>query len=122
MTWLLVALGGAAGALARYGVARALPWGAGEGFPWATFGVNVAGALLLGVLLRWLPGDADGARALLAVGFCGAFTTFSTFGWETLVMVERQAWGLAAAYVGGSVVAGVAAVAAGLWVGGRMGG
>ncbi|MCU1691609.1 MAG: crcB 2 [Frankiales bacterium] len=74
MTALLVALGGAAGAAARYGVAQALPGRR------ATLLVNVAGSLLLGLLL----GVHGHAYALLGVGFCGALTTFSTYALEVL--------------------------------------
>lgn len=77
-TLLAVAVGGAAGAAARYGVDLCVPDGA---LTWATLGINVVGALLLGMVmgapLRRLPGGSVG-RSLLGTGFCGGFTTFST--------------------------------------------
>lgn len=117
MSWLLVALGGGAGAAARFGVSQAL---AGrDGFPWATFAINVVGSLLLGILMGAFPSaeEAWRVRALLAVGFCGGFTTFSTFSYETLVLFQRGSPATALAYAGGSVVMGLAAA----WVGLRMG-
>jgi CrcB protein len=116
VSWLLVALGGGAGAAARFGVSQAL---AGrDGFPWATFAINVAGSLLLGILMGAFPsGDAWRVRALLAAGFCGGFTTFSTFSYETLVLLQRGSPSTALAYAGGSVMAGLLAA----WVGLRMG-
>jgi len=122
VTYLYVALGGAAGALARFLVGGWVTNGAGPGFPGATFAINVAGSLLLGFLLRLLPGHAAEAelRALLAVGFCGAFTTFSTFGVETVELLRRSAYGAAAAYVAGSVVLSALAVVAGAWLAARL--
>lgn len=95
---------------------------AGPEFPWATLAINVAGSLLLGTLLRALPGPAVApeARALLAIGFCGAFTTFSTFGYETASLLQGDTPGLAAVYVAASVALSVLAVFAGLWIGGRI--
>lgn len=120
MVPLYVALGGAAGALARFALGGWIAGRAGEGFPWATFAVNVAGSLLLGFFLRALPGHPAEAelRALLAVGFCGAFTTFSTFGYETTALLHRGAMGSAAGYVVGSVLLSVAGVLAGAWLAG----
>ena len=121
MTHLYVALGGAAGALARFWVGGWVAEWVRPGFPWATFAINVAGSLLLGFLLRLLPGQAaEGElRALLAVGFCGAFTTFSTFGVETAELLRRSAYGAAAAYAAGSVCLSVLAVVAGAWLAAR---
>jgi len=113
MRLVLIGLGGAAGALARYAVARA----AGpDAVPWATLGINLAGSLLLGVVLG---AAADGrlgglAVAALGVGFLGAFTTFSTFSWETLTLLREDRLGAAAAYAAASVVGGLAAAGAGL--------
>ncbi|HEX7242479.1 MAG TPA: fluoride efflux transporter CrcB [Longimicrobiaceae bacterium] len=122
MSLLWVALGGAAGALARFGVGSwAGPWD-GTRFPWATFGINLAGSLLLGFLLSALPGRPGETelRLLLGVGFCGAFTTFSTFGWETVLLLRGGAPATALAYAAGSVLLSVAGVAAGTWLAARV--
>ena len=107
-------LGGAIGALARYGLARALPHDPGA-WPWATFCVNVAGALALGYLTtrlqERLPPTAY-RRPLLGTGLCGALTTFSTVQVELLQMLDDGRSGLAAAYAAASIAAGVLAIAA----------
>jgi fluoride exporter len=107
-------LGGAIGALARYGLARALPHDPGS-WPWATFCVNVAGALALGYLTtrlqERLPPTAY-RRPLLGTGLCGALTTFSTMQVELLQMLDDGRSGLAAGYAAASVAAGVLAIAA----------
>ena len=104
--------GGTAGALARAGVADALPAQPGH-WPWATFLVNVAGALALGYfttrLTERLPQSAY-RRPLLGTGFCGALTTFSTMQVELLGMLDSGRVALAATYAAGSVIAGFAAV------------
>ena len=114
---LLVAAGGALGAVARYGVGRILPMG---GWPYATLTDNVVGGLLMGLLTGWLAfrGGApqDSIRLFTAVGVLGGFTTFSAFSLETALMIERRQLGLAAAYVGLSVVLSVAALFAGLLI------
>ena len=98
-----VFIGGVAGALARAGVAEALPHDPGH-WPWATLLVNVAGAFVLGVVA------ARGARrALVGQGFCGALTTFSAFQLELLRMLDAGRIGLALAYAGASLALGVAA-------------
>lgn len=95
---------------------------AAVGLHWATFAVNVLGSLLLGLVLGLYPTPDAGVpvRALVATGFCGAFTTFSTFGFETLMMLQARAYGEAALYVLASTAAGVAAAAAGFSVGSRL--
>jgi CrcB protein len=107
-------VGGAIGALARYGVGRALPHDPGS-WPWATFLVNVAGALLLGYLTtrlqERLPPTAY-RRPLLGTGLCGALTTFSTMQVELLQMLDAGEDGLAAGYAAASIAAGVLAIAA----------
>ena len=106
--------GGAIGALARYGLAEALPHDAGS-WPWATFAVNVAGALALGYLTtrlqERLPPSAY-RRPLLGTGLCGALTTFSTMQVELLSMLDDGRTGLAAGYATASIAAGVLAVTA----------
>lgn len=106
-----VAVAGAIGALCRYGIGAA----AGpQRFPWPTLIVNVAGSLVLGYVLqrgtgRW-PSDAVTA---VAVGFLGAFTTFSTFGYETVVLLRTGRTAAAFVYIVSSVVVGIAAAGAG---------
>lgn len=115
--FLLVAAGGALGAVARYGVGRILPMG---GWPYATLTVNVVGGLLMGLLTGWLAfrggASQDSIRLFAAVGVLGGFTTFSAFSLETAQMIERRQLGLAAAYVGLSVVLSVAALFIGLMI------
>ena len=107
-------LGGAIGALARYGLAEALPHDRGT-WPLATFAVNVAGALALGYLTtrlqERLPPSAY-RRPLLGTGLCGALTTFSTMQVELLQMLDAGEAGLAASYVAASLAAGLLAIAA----------
>jgi CrcB protein len=108
--------GGAAGTLARAGVAEALPVHAGA-FPWATLLANLAGAALLG----WLVAVAAGGLwpPLVGTGFCGALTTFSTLQIETVRLVDYGDEGLAAAYMAISVTAGLAAAELGRRLGSR---
>jgi fluoride exporter len=107
-------LGGAIGALARYGLADALPHDPGT-WPWATFAVNIAGALALGYLTtrlqERLPPSAY-RRPLLGTGLCGALTTFSTMQVELLQMLDAGEAGLAASYAAASLAAGLLAIAA----------
>jgi fluoride exporter len=124
---LMVALGGAAGALGRYALGEWVHARLGGGFPWATLVVNVAGGLLLGCALPLLAADAalTPLRAFVTVGCLGAFTTFSTFAYDAAFMLRMRTPGLAAAYavasVGlslGALVLGLAASAAVLSAGG----
>ena len=113
---LLVALGGGLGAASRFGVSLAVPARA-DAWPVATFGINVAGSLLIGLLAGWLSTRGDAAepwRLLLGVGVLGGFTTFSAYSLETMRMIERNDWVGASTYSIGSVIAGLAAVAIGL--------
>lgn len=119
MTYLWVALGGAAGAAARYGVAQWAGARWGWTFPWGTLVVNVTGSLAIGLLMALLIGrGADPAfRLLLVTGFLGGYTTFSAFSLEALSLIETRRYGEAALYVGGSVLLGLVACFAGLAVG-----
>jgi len=115
MTALLVVLGAAAGAPLRYLTDRALRVRCGATLPWGTFAVNVAGSALLGLLV-----GAAAPPALLAAvgtGFCGALTTYSTFGAETVELAERGRWLPAALNAIGSVLTCLAAAALGLAAG-----
>ena len=112
-----VAGGGALGALMRYGVGVAL---AGRGgFPWATLSVNVIGSLLFGFLAIWLTERTPLAlelRAFVLIGVLGAFTTFSAFSWETLMLLQQGETTRAAMNMFASVLLCVFAAAAGLWL------
>ena len=118
---LLVAAGSAVGGALRFAIGTALAPRAPLAFPTATLLVNVAGSLLLGVLLRDVPasGEASALRLALTVGLCGGFTTFSTFGYETVRLVQGGAAARAALYVALSVGLSLLAVAAGLAIGRR---
>lgn len=120
MLYLFVALGGIVGATARFALGGWIVGRMGDGFPWATLLINLLGSVVLGWLMRVLPSWNAGPelRALLTVGFCGSFTTFSTFGYETATLLERGAYTTAGTYVAGSVALGVAGVFLGLWIGG----
>jgi len=108
---LLVGVAGAAGALSRYGIGRAI---GPQSIPWTTLGINLAGSFLLGLLLTTAPGRwSEEATVAAGVGFLGAFTTFSTFGYETHTLLRTGRPATAAVYVIASVVGGVIAAALG---------
>lgn len=115
MTWFLIALGGLVGAPSRYLLDRAISGRAGHTLlPWGTITVNVIGSALLGVLVGLL-GHTKADTLLLALigtGFCGAFTTFSTFTWETLALAEDKELLAAAGNVVLSLTLGLAVAAA----------
>jgi CrcB protein len=120
MAYLLAALGGAVGALARWGLSEAVP--STGGWPWATLLVNVSGCFLLGALFATLAAhspEPSWARPFLGVGVLGGYTTYSTFAVEVVDRVDDGALLLAAGYVLVSVVGGAAAVALGAIVAGR---
>jgi fluoride exporter len=115
----LVAVGGALGTAARYGVSLALPTVTGR-WPTGTFVVNMVGALVLGVVLEGLArrgpdiGRRQQARLFAGVGFCGALTTFSTLAVEADLLVRNNDVGLALGYAVGSVIGGLLLTAAGV--------
>ena len=120
MTHLLyVALGGALGAVMRYGVGLLVVRLWGRPMPYATWVVNLLGCLLIGLLVPLLEHARlpDRMQFVLVVGFLGAFTTFSTFSFETVALWDGGQWELALLNVVGSVVLGVAFV----WLGLRLG-
>ncbi|GIJ08133.1 fluoride efflux transporter CrcB [Micromonospora andamanensis] len=116
MTVILVALGAALGAPLRYLVDRAVQARHDSVFPWGTLTVNAVGSLVLGVLIGGAAVDAvpGSLVALLGVGLCGALTTYSTFGYETIRLFEDGARRHALVNVGVSVVAGLAAAFVGV--------
>ncbi|MBX9747859.1 MAG: fluoride efflux transporter CrcB [Hyphomonadaceae bacterium] len=114
--WLWVALGGALGSVARYGVGLAAARWLGTALPWGTLAVNVIGGLAMGVLFARTGPDQEHLRLLLGVGFLGGFTTFSAFSMETVRLMEHQP-GLAILYVGASLALSVGACWLGLVLG-----
>lgn len=116
MTLAYVALGGALGALARYGISGWVYDRLGENFPWGTLVVNLVGCLALGLVIRWIQVSAVApeVRPFLTIGVLGAFTTFSTFSYETVALLQEGQWLRAGLYMGGSVVLGLIAMLAGM--------
>jgi CrcB protein len=115
---LFVALGGACGALARYGAGRLVARFVEHPFPWGTWTVNLLGCLLIGMtvpLLGALSG-AERARFFLVVGFLGSFTTFSTFSLDTVALWGNGHGLLGLLNAAGSVVAGLLFVGIGRWM------
>ena len=113
-----VMVGGAVGAGARHLVGQILLARLGPGFPWWTLSVNIAGSLLMGLLIGWLArsGGSDQARLFLGVGVLGGFTTFSAFSLEAALMIERRELATAFVYAVGSVVVSIAALFVGLMI------
>lgn len=118
MVWFWVALGGAIGAAARYGVGGWVHARLGSEFPWGTMVVNVAGSLLIGFALRYLEATrfSPDMRALITIGVLGAFTTFSTFSYETVSLMEGGAWLKAFTYAGASFALGLGAAGVGITI------
>jgi fluoride exporter len=119
MTVLLVVVGGALGAPLRYLTDLFVQARHDSVLPWGTLIVNVAGSLLLGVLAGSAAsgGVPEWVLTLGGTGFCGALTTFSTFGFETVRLMEEGSWLEALMNVGLSMAAGFTAVVAGWWLG-----
>ena len=115
MNFILVFIGGGLGAVARYGVAKLVP-SSTAGFPYPTFIANFISCVILGYLLGLIAQGQidDKAKLLLATGFCGGFSTFSTFSAETLSLIQNGQMGLATIYIGVSIVVCLIAVFIGL--------
>ncbi len=112
---LAIYLGGVAGALLRVGLAQAAPVGPG-GWPWATFAVNMAGALLLGYFFALFRDHPDESlhHPFLGTGICGTLTTFSTMQLELFELVDGGRLGLAAGYCAATLALGYLCVRAGI--------
>ena len=117
-TWILVAAGGALGAMARYALAINLV-NAERQFPLPTFLANIIGSFLMGVLFIIIVEKgllSDEWRHFLMVGMLGAFTTFSTFSIEALGLLEYHSWQSAGIYITASIIAGLSAVFVGMYI------
>ena len=116
---IAVGAGSFIGGIARYLVSFAMK-GISKGFPWATLLVNLLGCLIIGLLWGFLSRNASESTSwglFLTVGLCGGFTTFSTFSKEALTMLQTgQIWGFAS-YIALSILAGIALVAIGYYIG-----
>jgi fluoride exporter len=121
----LVAAGAVCGGLLRWGVGEAFHSWLDVGFPFGTLFINVTGCLFLGWFGKWLadklPRRTEELRLLVAVGFCGAYTTFSSYELEASHLLQDGHGVLAAVYLAGSVVLGLLAVQLGVWLATRPG-
>jgi len=115
MAPLIVGLGGAFGAIARYYATDWVRVLMGDSFPWGTFAVNVAGSFALGFVMVWLQSMSPSAqtRQFIAIGFLGSFTTFSTFSYEAVSLVRTGEVLRASSYAAGSMALGMLGVLAG---------
>lgn len=117
--YLLIAIGGALGSLARYWVGTTVAGRMGTKFPYGTFVINITACVIIGFSLAFLARRTDlntGWRYLIPVGFVGAYSTFSTFEWETFTNLQTGAFFIAVLYVVLSVFLGLVAVWGGAMV------
>lgn len=121
--WLALALAGALGAVARFGLNFLMMQWLGRSFPWGIFSINILGSFLIGFLgvfllskLQW----SEPMRVVVLTGFLGAFTTFSAFSVDALALIERAAWLSAAFYIIGSVVFALIATWSGMQLAERL--
>lgn len=129
MAWLYVGLGGALGAMLRYGAGVQITRWLGAGFPYATLSINIIGSLAMGMLVGYLArlsSPHESLHLFVAVGLLGGFTTFSAFSLDAMSLLQRGDWGAALVYILLSVVASIAALVIGLllmraMVGGHVG-
>jgi CrcB protein len=111
--YLLIAAGGALGSIARYWVGSTIAGRMGSKFPYGTFVINLTACVIIGFSLTYLGKHIELSpawRFLVPIGFIGAYSTFSTYEWETLSTLRSGAFALAALYAVGSLIAGLAAV------------
>lgn len=114
--YLLIAIGGALGSIARYWIGSIITSKMGTSFPYGTAVINITACVMIGFSLTFLANRASLSPAwgfLVPVGFVGAYSTFSTYEWETLSTIEAGTYTLGAAYAAGSFLLGLIAVWAG---------
>jgi len=122
LAYLWVAIGGAVGSVARYGLNGLISARFGETFPWGTLAINVTGSFLIGVFAAFSDPDgrvlaSPGVRQFLMIGVCGGYTTFSSFSLQTLRLAQDGEW----LYAGGYVLLSVALCLAAVWLGYALG-
>ena len=123
MRLLLIAVFGAAGTLARYGLQGLVQVRVGSTFPWGTLFINLTGCFFLGLIGQMMLNRmmvSSELRVAIAVGFFGGYTTFSSFGWEAAKMLEAGEWLRSMTYVAASVVLGLLLSVAGIRLGNRF--
>ena len=123
MTILYIALGGIAGTVSRYGLEGWIQSRTATGFPLGTLTVNVTGSLLLGFIIRVATGTAlisPDIRAAVTIGFCGAFTTMSTFSYESVALLNDGDYVRAALYMSATIAGCVGAVMLGAALGNKL--
>ncbi len=118
--YLFIALGGALGAIARYWVGAAVGSRMGTRFPYGTFIINMSACIIIGFSITLISKRADlnpAWRYMIPIGFVGAYSTFSTYEWETLSSLREGAFTVAALYAFGSLILGLVATWAGIVLG-----
>lgn len=118
MNWLLIGLGGALGAVARFALVSTLSRCASMTFPYGTLAVNLIGSFAIGVVWFYLVQQqwgSDHHKQFAMIGFLGAFTTFSAFSLESIALLQQERWLAFGSYVGISVFGCLLATAAGIW-------
>jgi CrcB protein len=116
---LIIGLGGFLGSMLRYITVRLVDGKLNAVFPFGTLTVNIVGSFLLGIIYMLAlrkAGLTENGRLFLGVGFCGGFTTFSAFALENFSLMQQKLMGTSVLYISLSVVAGILALAAGVWV------
>lgn len=115
LVWIQIAVGGACGAMARYGLSFLFTGQAQTNFPWTVFTANILGCFLIGLLSTWMIHQPQWAqyKPFFIVGLLGGFTTFSSFGLDGLALIEAKAWKEAIFFILGTNIAGLLAVFAG---------
>jgi CrcB protein len=100
--YAFLAVGGVIGVVLRYQVGQWMSWSTESTFPWPTFTINVVGSFVLGFLMKYMLGVASAphVRLMLTTGFCGGFTTLSTFSYEFVTLVTEGQYSVALAYAG----------------------
>jgi CrcB protein len=123
MLILYIAVGGVLGTLARYLLQGWIQTRSGGVFPAGTLAINIAGSLVLGFVIRYATGTtviSPELRGALTIGFCGAFTTMSTFSYESMTLLGDGDWLRAGLYMGGTIGGCLAAVMAGTGLANRL--